>query len=320
MSALEPILRDLRQRRLWPVALVLLAALVAVPLLLAKSAQNAPPPAPLTSASVSANAASALPALSVTTVPQQSRLSGHARDPFAQQQFRAAAARLTAKTPGATVPTAVRNGAQTTSARSGSGGTAATGPATSGGTGSGSTTTTPRFPAAPSKPAPAALSDTQSYRVAVALTNALGGLDSVDPLQRLSGFPSDRLPLLIELGVLKGGHRVLFLVQPGTLASGPGACIPGPVDCEILSLAPDQIETVSTPSSTGPVPAAQFTVTAIRAHDDGSAAAAGRERRSESATGRRLLAQSTSSALSLFEYKAGLGAVVDLRDLTVGGG
>ncbi len=64
---------------------------------------------------------------------------------------------------------------------------------------------------------------------------------------------------------------------------------------------------------------AQFTVTAIKAHDDGSAAAANKARRTESAVGRRLLAQSTSNALSLFRYEPSLGAVVDLRNLTVGG-
>jgi hypothetical protein len=39
----------------------------------------------------------------------------------------------------------------------------------------------------------------------------------------------------------------------------------------------------------------------------------------ESAAGRRLLSTSTLSALSLFQYEPSLGAVVDLRNLTVGG-
>jgi hypothetical protein len=319
MSVFDSILRDLRERRLWPVALVLLAALVAVPVMLSKPGQAAAPPAAPTPPSATASAASALPAVSVTTVPRPSRLNGQARDPFAQQQATAAAAKTAATTPGATTPTttSTTGTTPTNTGASATGGTSGTGAPNSSGPGSGSTT--PKFPTVPSKPAPPALTATQSYHVTVAITNAVGGLDTIDPLQRLSGLPSDQLPLLIELGVLKGGHRALFVVQPGTVVSGPGACSPGPIDCQILSLAQDQIETLSTQSSTGSVQAAQFAVTAIKAHDEGSAAAANKARRSESSVGRRLLANSTPSALSLFQYEPSLGAVVDLRNLTVGG-
>ncbi len=319
MSVLDSILRDLRERRLWPVALVLLAALVVVPVVLSKPGQAAPaPPAP-NSPSATSSAATALPAVSVSTAARQSRLSGHARDPFAQQRARAAAAAAGGPIQAAATPATSSNTATppTSTGTSATGGTSGTGATSPSGAGSGSTT--PKFPTVPSKPAPAALTATQSYHVTVAITNAVGGLDTLDPLPRLSGLPSDRLPLVIELGVLKGGHRALFVVQPGTVVSGPGTCSPGPIDCQILSLAQDQIETLSTQSSTGPVQAAQFAVTAIKAHEEGSAAAANKARRSESAAGRRLLSVSTSSALSLFQYEPSLGAVVDLRNLTVGG-
>ena len=41
--------------------------------------------------------------------------------------------------------------------------------------------------------------------------------------------------------MLKGGKQVLFAVQQGAAVSGPGTCTPGPIDCEILALAPGQI-------------------------------------------------------------------------------
>ncbi len=320
MSAFDSILRDLRERRLWPVALVLLAALVAVPVTLSKSGQAAPPPPASTPSSATA---SALPAVSVSTLPSHSSLRGRARDPFAQQlATRAAASTAAGTSPAAPSPAtpATTGTTQTNTGASATGGSTATGGTTAGGTsGSGAVSPTPSFPTAPSKPAPPALTATQSYRVTVAITNAAGGLDTIDPLQRLSGLPSDQLPLLVELGVVQGGHRALFLVQPGTVLSGPGQCTPGPIDCEILSLAPNQIETISVQSSRGEGQVAQFTVTTIKAHDDASAAAANKARRSESAVGRRLLAQSTSTALSLFRYEPSLGAVVDLRNLSVGG-
>ncbi len=137
--------------------------------------------------------------------------------------------------------------------------------------------------------------------------------------QRLSLLPSEQRPLLIELGVLKGGHRVLFVVQPGTVVTGPGTCTPGPIDCQILSLAENQTEQLSVQSTTGINAVALFSVTGITVDKHSSASAALIARRTVSAAGQRLLSASTRSALSLFQYDPSVGAVVDLRNLTVGG-
>src|SRR5205807_1170471 len=94
--------------------------------------------------------------------------------------------------------------------------------------------------------------------------DASGGFNTIDPLERLSVLPSAHEPRLVELGVLKGGHRVLFAVQPGTVVSGPGVCTPGPIDCEVLSLGVDQIEGISTRTSSGVAPVALVAVTAIK--------------------------------------------------------
>jgi hypothetical protein len=163
------------------------------------------------------------------------------------------------------------------------------------------------------------LTATQAYRVALSITNSAGGAFAVDPVERLSLVPSAHLPLLIELGVLKGGHRVLFALAQGTVVQGPGKCTPGPIDCEILSLAPNQIEGVATREANGAVTGALMAVTAIKADDYPSAGAADRARQAESAAGRRLLSLSNLSALSLFPYRLSLGAVVDLSNVTVGG-
>jgi hypothetical protein len=132
-------------------------------------------------------------------------------------------------------------------------------------------------------------------------------------------LPSKSDPLLVELGVLKGGDRVLFAVQPGTVVHGPGKCTPGAIDCEVLSLGANQVESVSVQTPTGVIPVAQFAVTAIGTDNHGSRAAAAKARRQASEAGRRLLSKSTLKALSLFEYDPSIGAVLDLRNLTVGG-
>ena len=173
-------------------------------------------------------------------------------------------------------------------------------------------------PAKPQTP-PGTLTATQSYDVAMAITNGSGGLDTVDPLQRLSVIPNPQKPLLVELGVLKGGHRVLFAVQPGAVVGGPGQCTPGPIDCEIMSLAPDQTESLSQQTSSGVSPVALFAITSVSAVNHGSATAATKVRRQESSDGRSILNGSQLTALSLFRYDPSLGTVVDLRTLSVGG-
>jgi hypothetical protein len=321
MSFLGGILTDLREKRLWPVALGLLVALVAVPMLLSSRAKTTPV-AEVPPAGPVAPPATAVPAVSITATPGHSRLTGRARDPFKQQQQS-----KTTTTTATTSSTAGKGAATTASSTSGSSGS--NGATRSGGTGvattpttttrTTTTTTTTTPPTVTPKSMPTGLTVTQSYHVIVSITNPAGGVDTIDPLERLSPLPSKQEPLLVELGVLKGGHRVLFVVQPGTVVSGPGTCTPGPIDCEILSLGSDQIESLSTQSATGVVAVAQFAVTAITADGHPSAAAADKARRMESAAGRRLLSTSTLSALSLFQYEPSLGAVVDLRNLTVGG-
>jgi hypothetical protein len=312
---LRRMLAELREKRLWPAAVGLLVAIVAVPIVLLKSSspspvpqapQGTPPPSPATS----------LPAIGVTTTPSQSRLPGRGRDPFAQQvggtSSKTSTATATASnspatgvagsaaTPGSTVPRITGTGTTTLPT---------------------ATSTTPPSITQNAKPTPTlgTLKPTQSYDVTLAVTNASGGLDTIDALERLSVLPNDQQPLLVELGVLQGGQRVLFAVQPNTVVSGPGICTPGPIDCEILSLAQDQTEGLSDKTSTGVVQGPLFAVTGITATNYPSVAAANAARRQASSPGQALLNNSTLTALSMFQYEPRVGAMVDLRDLTVGG-
>jgi hypothetical protein len=150
----------------------------------------------------------------------------------------------------------------------------------------------------------------------LAITTPSGGVKTIAPLERLTPLPSQSTPLLVELGVLKGGSRVLFAVRPGTSGGGPGTCIPGPINCEILSMTPGQRERLGR-SSTGTTPAAVFEVTRIAVVDYPSAAAAQKVRDRESSAGRRALNSFLLPVLSLFRYEPAVGAVVDLRNLTV---
>ena len=156
--------------------------------------------------------------------------------------------------------------------------------------------------------------------MSLALTEANGNLNTFDPLERLSILPSKQQPMLIDLGVLQGGKSVMFVVEPGTVISGTGTCTPGPIDCEILTLSPGQKAGISKQTSGGGTSAvALLAVNSISVDEHPSVAAANKARETASKVGRQLLDQSPLSAISLFQYDPSVGAVVDLRNLTVGG-
>jgi hypothetical protein len=320
MSVPRNMLKELVERKLWPIALVLIVALVAVPLLLTKGAPTdivTPPTGPLPYSS-----GTALPAISVQTTPGNSKLTGKGRNPFTPQQVATTATtaavlpttNTTASTGASTGTATVSAGAGSSSSASGGSSTPAA-PAPAPVTSSTPTTTTP----AQSTPASTGLTATQSYHVSLAITTSGGGVNTIDPLDRLSILPSKQQPMLVELGVLQGGHSVLFAVEPGTVVSGAGTCTPGPIDCEIVTLNPGQTEGISKQAGSGSTPVALFSVNSITVDQHPSVAAANQARQTASDVGRELLSRSPLSALSLFQYDPSVGSVVDLRNLTVGG-
>jgi len=325
MNFVQSIISDLRTKRLWPLAVALLLALVAVPVLLSSKAasvpiaRTTPPFNPVSTSGVP------IPTLTIEPPPTLSRLNEAPHDPFIQQAAASApASTSTSASPSTSSVASSLANAGSASGPSGAGSTGGSSPA-GGGSSSTPTSTPPLAPVPPSSlsspPASTStgLTDTESYHVALSITNASGGLEAIDPLERLSVLPSNSSPLLVELGVLKGGNRVLFTVQPGTVVNGPGVCTPGPIDCEILSLAPNQVEQASLASGSDVVPVALFAVTGITIDEHSTVAAANQARSVVSAAGSSLLSTSKLSALPLFQYDPNVGAVVDLRDLTIGG-
>ena len=328
MSVLSNMIKELRERKLWPIAIGLIVALVAVPILLSKKAPTNLVTQP--SGGLPYSTGSALPSITVKTKLADSKLAGNGRNPFTPQHAATTATTATTSTPAVTTSGSSTSG--TTGSTGGSTASSGAGSSTGGGSSTGisvttspgatttpTTPTSPTTPAKPAPPAPSGLTAKQSYQVSLAITISNGGLNTIDPLERLSVVPSVQKPLLVEVGVLQGGKRVLFAVQPGAALGGPGTCTPGPIDCEVLSLAPGQTEGVSQQTATGSTPVALFSVNSISAVGHPTAAAANAARRMASEAGRELLANTTLSAVSLFHYDPSVGAVVDLRNLTVGG-
>jgi hypothetical protein len=355
MSIFKTIGADLREKRLWPVAVVLIVALIAIPLLLSKSAASTPPATPAgASGSGSSSPSSGLPVVQVDNSASHSKFTGKGRNPFNQLAASASGQSKTATSASTSSAGSGSSGAGTGASGAGTGSSGAstgssgsttpssgTGSSTGGASGSSSsggsgatttsttgssttnpggstttTTTTARTTPTPPAPPPASgLSSSQSYQVSLAFSTDRGELDTVDSLERLSTVPAGQ-PLLVNLGVLKGGSRVLFAVLPGTRVRGPGRCAPGPVDCQVLSLGANQIERVSSRAGSTWT---TFAVTAIGTAKHHSAAAARQARLRASANGRRLVRKASLSVLALFKFVPSLGAIVDMRDLKVGG-
>jgi hypothetical protein len=292
---------------------------------------NSSSPAPVAQAPVSTPpppSGSSIPAISVQATPVHTRLSGSARNPFGAA---AGAAKVSSPstTATSTAVTAVGNAAQgAVNALGGSGGLGSSVGSSSSSTATGTTSTssgsgTSNPPSitgnAKPKPVHPGLSSTQAYDVALSITTSSGGVDTIDPLTRLTVLPSNDQPRVVELGVLKGGSRVVFALLPGTKVTGPGTCVPGPIYCEILELGQDQTESISTQTPHGYSQVALFAVTGISVNKYSSAAAATKAREQESAVGRTDLSQASLPTLSFFQYEPSTGSIVDLRNLTVGG-
>lgn len=218
MKLLTDTWRQLVQRRLWPVALLLLGALVAVPFVLGKSepAPVAAVPAAPAAGGVKANAASADPIVSMVSDEDSAstrRSLGTRHNPFAPS-----APKRKAKKTKSTTSTAAATTDQTTSG----------GDAPAGSGGGTSAPTTPTVPAQPTKTVPA-------HSIVV----RWGAADGFDlprtTLQIDDPLPDSQDPALVYTGVKDGGKTAVFMLSDGLKADGDGTCVPK-ASCETIEL------------------------------------------------------------------------------------
>jgi hypothetical protein len=226
---------DLREKRLWPVAAVLLLALVAVPVVLIKPAKEAPSQAtpaagakPLTAM----DAQKALVKLEGDRVSDDSNLGAFLKkDPFKPVgKLLRASESMTAKSE----PVA---GGTTGADTAGAGGSTGAGEPSSGGVapsdGDGGGDGGSGQPQAKN----------QKYTYAIDLTLSTDGKpEKIKRLKRLEALPSSRNPLLVFLGVTEKGDEAVFLVDSTLNPTGEGRCKPSRKDCSFLHLNADEEE------------------------------------------------------------------------------
>ena len=270
MKQLRDILSDLVERRLWPVALALVVALVAVPIVLGRGGASVPPATPATGATVDADTGSTAGTAEKaevtldTTEPAEHETADTVRSPF-----KAPTIKITKTTSADTTPA---EPASTSSASTSGGATAVTPVATDAGStssgatttttdttsSSGSDTTTTPTTSKPKTTTGVAEDAKDTYHVSVRFGLDGGELTTTRDVARLSPLPSATDPFFVYLGVLettatKKEKRAVFVVTSDAAPNGEGACHPTKNDCESVELTVGQTVYFDYTDATGKV-------------------------------------------------------------------
>jgi hypothetical protein len=254
---------DLRAKRLWPVALVLLAGLVAVPVVLSKKAEEpaVPPPAPAadTAEASKAEGPAELAEVKLEELGQGAGSSLSSFDdpdnPFAPPPK--VIDRIRAEAEGAAAPdgggsddgaTAEGGSAAGGSAGGGSdadrepadGGSGSTGGGSTGGGSGGDTGDTGDADGTPAPPVDGGeKTTTVDYTYVADVTfRANDRRRTIKAMRKLDILPDRANPLLIFLGVTQDAGNAVFLVDSTLAAAGEGACKPSRSACAFLYLGP----------------------------------------------------------------------------------
>ena len=299
MSAITNVWRQLVQRRLWPVAILLIAALAAVPLALAKDPDPAVPGPVVPAADAAASAESALavqPIVAPATAADRGKrrkVLGAPKNVFGLPPVAEAGSAAAPNSDGST--TAKDPVTPTT------GGSGGTSPSTGGGT----SPSTPAPPATDPTPAPAPRTYAM-HELTVRFGDAAAG-SARKSLKRLQPLPSAENPVLIYLGVLRDGKTAVFLVDHGVTAVGDGDCRPSPDECETLRLKAGETEFLDVTDATG-ASTGQYQLDLVKIHKSSTASAS--RAQASSKAGRRLLkARVASDGPTGYRWDAAAGAL-----------
>ena len=300
MKPLENVWSGLVQRRLLPVAILLLGALVAVPFLLAKDPQpaaQAPEPAAQNSATAAATADPVVQLADAGTegTKPRRRVLGASKNPFEPAPAPKVKATPTPEAPAA--PSSAGTGGEDKPADSGT----PSGPA-------GSPVTSPGAPAAPA-PEPKPVYEVYSLTVRFGDSSS-AELDKRN-LPRLKALPSAEDPVLVYLGPGKDAKTAVFLLDEGVEVQGDGDCRPSPHNCETLHMHVGDTEFLDVKDESGNVTAQyQLDLLSIKTRRTKTAAEAWKARAKVSDAGRRVVRSRTAASGPLrYRYDAKSGTV-----------
>jgi len=272
MNAIKETWQQLLRRRLWPVALLLVAALVAVPMVLAKSPEPVPP-APVQQAKKDDISSTYVALADTAETTKRRRVLGAEKDPFEPKALPKVKKPKATPTPTATPETKTEPGTGTGTGAS-SGGSGSTAPPS----------TVPTAPPAPTETVPA-----YSIKVRFGTTEADDLAET--RVERMSVLPDEENPVLVYRGVEDGGKVAIFELTGDVEAQGDGTCAPTPEDCQYLKLRAGETEFI-TVTDTGTEADAQYQLDLVKIYKKATKVEA-----SDDATGAQPLAKAGSSSL-----------------------
>jgi hypothetical protein len=241
--------RQLVRRRLWPLAVLLLAGVVAVPFVLAKEPAPVaapPPPAPekMTAAEEAATGDPVVALASDADRSRRRRVLGARKDPFATAPPPKAKKSKSEQAPEETQP------------KEGSGVEVPVDPGTGGGT-------APEVPPVGLPPVvtpPVEEPKKKTYppdSLIVRFGDATSGDLARMTLEKLQGLPEgddeDTQPVFVYVGLTKDDKSAIFMVDAAAEVTGDGSCKPHPSSCETIHLRKGETEFFDLKDETGTV-------------------------------------------------------------------
>jgi hypothetical protein len=309
MSFVRNVISDLVEKRLWPVAIALVAALVAVPIVLGGSS-DAGTPAPAATADAAGanglvNHRDAARAQVVSLEEQAAgkvQRKGAVKDPFVQHHQPKPVDEEKVKTAVNQVANALAG------ALAGSHGT---GSATTGATTPGAVGALPPSTGGPTTTPKKNTSDVV-YGVKLKFGEA-GAEKTYDNPARLTPLPSSDNPFFVYLGLQDDKKHAVFLIDGEAVPSGDGHCDPSPQECEKLTMEAGDLEFFELQTGTAGVVEYQLELVSISKYKAKSEAVAAKARARESKAGRehlRELVATDPNALGAWDYSRSLGLLV----------
>jgi hypothetical protein len=311
MTFLRNVLHDLVEKKLWPVAIALVAAVVAVPIVLGGSSDagtSAPevaavPPSTNGLAGHRDAARAQVVSLEAQAAGKVNR-PGATRDPFVQHHV------PKVKASDAAVANAVKAANDAISKLTG-GSSPSSGSGSSGG--SPLQVTTPSKPTEPKKPTtPSSADEADTYSITLKFGEA-GAEKTFNNVARLTPLPSADNPFFVFLGLKSDGKSAVFLVDADAVPSGDGVCEPNPDDCEQVVLKAGDTEFFELQSGTAGVVQYQLELKSIKKAKAATKASAARAHTRESKAGReyiRDLVADNPTALDSWGFDSKLGLLV----------
>jgi hypothetical protein len=224
MSAVRGLLRDLVERKLWPIAVLLLAAAIAVPVYLGRSSgDEVEAPLPATGQRADTGKTSKA-AVSIEDPASDDKRPGGVRNPFKQLHVPKKATTSNTPAPDASAdqPSGSSGGSDGSEPPLSPGGTGGTGGSGDGGG---------------SKPKPAAGDPLDVYHLSLRFGRAESSqLKTYHDVARLSPLPTADNPFFVYTGVLKDGKTAVFLLSSDAKATGDGHCRPSPQSCQTIEV------------------------------------------------------------------------------------